>query len=325
MAFQFQKRATKHEAKLRLALHGPSGSGKTYTALAIATALVGENGRVALLDTESRSSEKYADNFEFYPEPADPPYHIDRVSEAISGAAAAGCDAIIIDSITHFWKGPGGFLTMVDEIATSNAAKFRSKVDSYSAWKDADPIYQRVIHSILSAPIHVIVTSRAKTQYERVEDEKGRTKLQKGGLAPEVRDGFEYEFDIEGMLDIEHNLVIGKTRCQALDGRVFHKAGRDVAGIIREWLTGAPAEKPAPPTDQHTRALTLEERVEAARSAIFDLDPDAAPEVDRIVEDHAQDTPLAVLAEEDGAALIADLKRLYLRTKHGNTQETEAA
>jgi Mrp family chromosome partitioning ATPase len=56
MAF---RKATKRQAKLRLAHIGPSGSGKTYTALTLATDLA-PDGRVALLDTERGSARKYA-------------------------------------------------------------------------------------------------------------------------------------------------------------------------------------------------------------------------------------------------------------------------
>ena len=45
---QFTK-ATKEQAKLRLAIFGPSGSGKTYSALRIAT---GMGGKIAFIDTE---------------------------------------------------------------------------------------------------------------------------------------------------------------------------------------------------------------------------------------------------------------------------------
>ena len=51
------KKATKAEAKLRMAIAGPSGSGKTYTSLAIATAL---GQRVALVDTEHGSASNSA-------------------------------------------------------------------------------------------------------------------------------------------------------------------------------------------------------------------------------------------------------------------------
>src|SRR5262245_45143039 len=55
-------RATKLEAKLRLALAAPSGAGKTYTALQLATHL---SGPIALIDTERGSASKYADLFTF--------------------------------------------------------------------------------------------------------------------------------------------------------------------------------------------------------------------------------------------------------------------
>jgi hypothetical protein len=55
-------RATKLEAKLRLALAAPSGAGKTYTALQLATHL---GGPIAVIDTEHGSASKYANLFTF--------------------------------------------------------------------------------------------------------------------------------------------------------------------------------------------------------------------------------------------------------------------
>ena len=57
-------RATKRNAKLRLALLGPAGSGKTFSSLRIATALC-PGGRIALIDTEHGSASKYAKEFTF--------------------------------------------------------------------------------------------------------------------------------------------------------------------------------------------------------------------------------------------------------------------
>ena len=62
MAF---KKATKKNAKLRLALFGVSGSGKSFSALRIATGLAGKNGKIAFIDTERGSASKYADRFDF--------------------------------------------------------------------------------------------------------------------------------------------------------------------------------------------------------------------------------------------------------------------
>ena len=56
------KKATKEQAKARIALIGPSGSGKTYTALIFAGVL-GSN--IGVIDTENGSASKYADEFDF--------------------------------------------------------------------------------------------------------------------------------------------------------------------------------------------------------------------------------------------------------------------
>src|SRR5690242_10120250 len=92
-------RASKEQAKARIALTGPTGSGKTYTALVVASGL-GE--RVALIDSERGSASKYADEFAFDTlqltrfEPA-------ALVEALAVAGHAGYDALIVDSFSHFW------------------------------------------------------------------------------------------------------------------------------------------------------------------------------------------------------------------------------
>lgn len=229
------KKATKEQAKLRMAIHGPSGAGKTFSALSIATALVDNGSRVALLDTERGSASKYADRFDFDVVEVFDNYHPQRAIDVIDGAARAGYGALIVDSGTHFWNGLGGFLALVDEEAKKAAAR-GGKFDTFGAWKKVDPIYQSLIQKITGAPLHVIFTLRAKQAYEK-DDSSGKTKIQKLGMAPQMRDDFQYEFDVEGMLNIEHQLAIGKTRCDALDGRVFDKPGRDVADILRAWLS----------------------------------------------------------------------------------------
>jgi hypothetical protein len=229
-----------------MAIHGPSGSGKTYTALAIALALVDPGKRVAFVDTEHGSASKYSNDFDFDAIEITRNYHPRQVGEAIRAAADAGYGAIVIDSLTHFWNGSGGFLELVDaEVANMRARN--QKPDSFAAWKVVDPVYRQMVQEILSAPIHVIVTLRAKTEYEKTTGENGgKGGIRKVGLAPEMRDNFQYEMDIEGMLSIDHDLVIGKTRCAALDGRIFRRPGADLAQMLAAWLNeGAePATKP---------------------------------------------------------------------------------
>src|SRR5690606_34635021 len=106
------KKATKSQAKLRMAITGPSGSGKTYTALSVGTPL----GRIAVIDTERGSASKYADLFDFDVLELTE-YNPRNYIEAIRAACAGGYDVLIIDSLSHAWSGQGGVLELVDRAA----------------------------------------------------------------------------------------------------------------------------------------------------------------------------------------------------------------
>jgi len=254
------KTATKQQAKLRMAIHGPSGAGKTYSALRIGSAM---GKRIALIDTERGSASKYSDKFAFEVCEVFDDYNPQRLFDALAAAAAEKFDVVIVDSLTHFWNGPGGFLELVDDEVRKQKARGH-KPDSFAAWKSVDALYRRLIQSILATPFHFFGTLRAKTEYDKSEGSNGKTKITKVGMAPEMRQGFEYEFDVEGMLDIDNNLAIGKTRCSELHGRVFAQPGEDVAKILVAWLSdGAPAPAkppvaaaPPPPKTQPPETTT---------------------------------------------------------------------
>lgn len=240
----FQK-ATRQKAKLRLALIGASGSGKTYTALAIATNL---GKRVAVIDTERGSASKYAGTFEFdvlEPDTFEPQQYID----ALHAAAEAGYDVVVIDSLSHAWMGKGGALEQVD-----NAAKRSQSRNTFNAWREVTPQHNAMVDAIISAPLHVIATMRAKTEYVLEKDDRGKTVPRKVGIQPVQRDGLEYEFDVVADLDVENNdLIVGKTRCNVLHGKVYRKAGKDVADTLLRWLDdgaeAAPRPAPVPSQD----------------------------------------------------------------------------
>jgi hypothetical protein len=229
------KKATKQQAKLRLALIGISGSGKTYTALQIATNL---SEKVALIDTERGSASKYADEFSF--DAMDlTSYHPQTYIDAIHDAEAAGYEVLIIDSLSHAWMGKDGALEQVDKVA-----KRTQSTNTFAAWREVTPLHNALVEAIVGARLHVIVTMRAKTEYVMETNEKGKQVPRKIGLAPVQRDGLEYEFDVVGDMDNDNNLIVSKTRCKPLRGGVFHQPGADVAAILKEWLTdGAPDDR----------------------------------------------------------------------------------
>ena len=226
------KKAVKHDAKLRLALCGPSGSGKTYTALSIASGL---GGPIAHVDTEHGSASKYADIFEFdvlEPTEFDPR----RLIETIGDAVNAGYRVFIVDSLSHYWMGKGGELEMVD-----SAAK-RNQGNSFAAWKHVTPVHNQLIDTIISAPLHIIATLRTKTEWVVEKDDKGKSVPRKIGIAPIMRDGIEYEFDVCGDLDQDNTLTVSKSRCPALAGKVINQPGKQMAEDLKRWLSsGVPA------------------------------------------------------------------------------------
>lgn len=274
MAF---KQAIKRDAKLRMALSGSAGSGKSFTALKMATELAGGK-RVAAVDTEHGSLSKYAhtdkcggpgvcedpSHFDFdvdEPETYDPRGLVTMIDYAVSN----GYGALVIDSLSHYWMGTGGELEMVD-----NAAKSSRSGNSWGAWKTVTPVHNTLIDTMISAPIHIIVTMRTKTEWVTEKDEKGKTVPVKIGMQPIMRDGIEFEFDVAGEMDQANTLTISKSRCSALQGKSIHRPGKATADILREWLAGAPVEPKSSPvaTAAEGRQAQRSPRTEPATASV---------------------------------------------------------
>lgn len=241
MNFEIRK-ATKAQSRLRLALIGPSGSGKTYSALAIATRL---GARVCVIDTERGSASKYADLFPFDVLELST-FAPDTYVEALDAVARARYDVVVVDSLSHAWMGKEGALEQVDK-----AAKRSQSGNSFAAWRDVTPMHHRLVDSLVSSPMHVVATIRSKTEWVLDDNDRGKKTPRKVGMAPVQRDGLEYEFDVVGDMNLDNELVVSKTRCPAMSGKVFRYPGADVAAVLTGWLSvgsPAPAAVPRPPS-----------------------------------------------------------------------------
>jgi hypothetical protein len=237
-------KATKTQAKLRLALDGPSGSGKTYTALVAATAIA-NGGKIAVIDTERGSASLYSDKFDFDVATLDQ-FSPKNYTDLIRAAENAGYAVIVIDSLSHAWEGEGGALDMVDQATARSQSK-----NSYFAWREVTPLHRNLVDAMLQSKCHIIATMRSKTEYVIEEIERNGRKTQvprKIGMAPIQRSGMEYEFSIVGDLDLDHNLVISKTRAEFIDGAVVKKPDEKFFKKILDWLNSGetPKEPPKP-------------------------------------------------------------------------------
>jgi hypothetical protein len=168
-----------------------------------------------VIDTERSSASLYADQFSFDVLQMSPPYHPDRLVEAIQSAESAGYQVIIVDSLTHFWSGSGGVLEIVEQ------ASSKFKGNSFAAWQVGTPIQQRMVDKLISSSAHVICTMRSKTEYV-TESDNGRMAPKKVGLAPQQRQDIEYEFTLVLDIDVQkHSAVVSKTRFGQFTDKVF--------------------------------------------------------------------------------------------------------
>lgn len=241
MATMFQ-RATRRAVKLKIGIQGPSGSGKTDGALAMATALAqAEGGRVAVIDTENGSASLYADDYEFDTLNLDPPYTSARYTEAMRAAVDAGYAVLVIDSLSHQWAGKGGILARKEEVDA------RGKGNSYTNWARFTKEHEEFKAELLSLPIHVIATLRAKQDYVLVERD-GKQVPKKVGLAPVQREGLEYEFSIAFELQMDHRAEASKDRSRLFDGRLVDLKDPETARQLIAWLKQATPSDVAPPS-----------------------------------------------------------------------------
>lgn len=176
--------ASRKKVKIKMNIASPSGFGKTYSALLLAYGITGDWEKIAVIDTENDSASLYSNLGPFKTLRLDAPFSPDRYIQAIDTCEKAGMELIIIDSITHVWKGQGGILEY------QNALGGR-----YQDWAKATPLYQKWLNRIIQSNCHIITTNRKKQAYNLIT-EGNRTKVEKAGLDDEIREGYEYELTL---------------------------------------------------------------------------------------------------------------------------------
>lgn len=216
--------ATRESVKLRMSISSPTGFGKTYGALLIAYGITEDWSKIAVVDTENRSASLYAHLGKYYTIPLTPPFTTDKYIQAIELCEKEGIEVVILDSITHVWKGEGGLL----EYNNSLGGK-------YQDWAKTTPLYQKWLNKILNSSCHIISTMRKKQAYSMVT-ENGKTKVEKKGMEDEIRDGFDYEMTVAfEVIDDNHLARTSKDRTQMFDGKPEFILTSETGRMIKEW------------------------------------------------------------------------------------------
>lgn len=213
--------ASRKKVKIKCALQGPSGSGKTKSALYIAYGLCGAWDKIAVIDTENRSSELYSDVGNFKVLHLEPPFSPERYTQAIGVCIQAGIEAVIIDSLTHEWEA----ILDIHSKMTGN---------SFTNWSKVTPRHNAFVNAMLQADVHILGTIRAKQDYV-LSDKNGKMVPEKVGLKGVQREGMDYEFTIVFDLDTNLQARVSKDRTQLFYGKPDFIPTVETGKKILEW------------------------------------------------------------------------------------------
>ena len=275
MSFEIRKSSRK-KSFFKIGLTGVSGSGKTYSALKLAYGIVGDWKKITLIDTENCSGDLYSGLGEYNIIQFKPPHSPQRYMEVLEYAWNHHPGIIIIDSISHEWDGSGGCLQMVEGV--------QGVKNDFAKWGKVTPIHIMFVQSILNIPCHVISTTRRKTEYAIVQDERTKKAIPKKiGLKSIQREGIDYEWTLEFEIDQNHFAIASKDRTGIFASNpVPFQISEDTGKKISDWNNegeGQPKEikKDVIPTDpKKTEVINrCKELVKFADYNGFDLSPES--------------------------------------------------
>ena len=217
------RRAVREKRSAKICLAGPAGSGKTMSALRVGTGLL-RTGKLLLIDSE-KSASLYADKVPFDVCEL-PDFDVDTYVDALEFGAHQEYEVVVVDSASQLWE---QILSMSKKMPGN----------SFVNWGKLGDAYNRFVKAVVEYQPHLIITTRAKMKYEQVG-----SKVTPMGLDPVMRDGFEYEVDLYGMIDIDHNMTVRKTRMEDFADKIIYKPGEEFGRQVRDWLGSGKAEAP---------------------------------------------------------------------------------
>ncbi len=184
-----------------IAIAGPTGSGKTESAMRLARGYVGPQGKFLVIDTEEkRALYKKArhqpwDWLDFQP-PFSPAAYIAAI------AAGNGYGAVVLDSMSHEYNGPGGMQDMQLEDLERMSKGDVGKMERLTApaWKRAKLEHKKLMASIIRYPTLLIVCLRAEPKIKFTKDQQGKTQIVDAGYQPICEKMFMYEMLVGAMV-----------------------------------------------------------------------------------------------------------------------------
>ncbi len=264
MSFTFRP-ATRENVGLLIGLAGSSGSGKTYTAMRLASGMMGDAKPFVVIDTEAGRAKHYADQFRFDHGDLRPPFEPRAYADAIAAADAAGYPVIVVDSCSHEHAGEGGILDMQEAEFARLGGRDAVKMLS---WVKPKGEHRRMVSRLLQIRAHLILCFRAEEKIEMVRGKDGGMEVRKkqtltglDGWVPICEKTLPYELTASFLLMASRPGVPLPIKLQeqhravfSLDQPITEDSGRRLA----EWARGGTTnDVPAPTTTPLTERAEI--------------------------------------------------------------------
>jgi AAA domain len=241
MNFQVTK-AQREKMKAIVGFIGCSGSGKTAGALLTAYGMMKEAypnlseeeiwEKIGVIDTEHGRAKLYSNSDfdgvrigQFLHIDFDPPYSTERYNLAVHAMKQAGCEVIIVDSLSHNWQGEGG---IVDKHANMQGNSFQN-------WGKLSSETNDLIKTLTRNNVHIFATLRTKQEYVVEPNADGKMAPRKVGTKPVQKDEMEYEFMLNFSISIDHIAETSKDNTRMFEGNPI-KLNPEVGRKLYQWL-----------------------------------------------------------------------------------------
>jgi hypothetical protein len=245
MAYEFKK-AVRGEVGLLIGLVGASGSGKTFSAMRLASGIVGKDNSFAVIDTEARRALHYADRFTFDHCELNAPFRPDAYAEAIMAADKAGYKAIVVDSVSHEWAGQQGVLDWQEEELSRMAGQDYHKREAckMASWIKPKQSHKQMVQRLLQVKAHLILCFRAEEKLKMEKDAQGKMQIIPIGFQPICSKELPYELTVSFLLLPEKPGIPNPIKLQEQHKIMFpaNKLIDEASGkAVSEWAKGTDA------------------------------------------------------------------------------------
>lgn len=249
---------------LFIGIAGGTGTGKTWSAMEIATGIVGPGKRFAVIDTENKRASHYKKYFSFDVFNFEPPFSSVRYGEAVQAAYNAGYGAIVLDSFSHEHDGFGGYLDSQKVDISGRVERYMKKYPNSneydviekmtpSSWIKPQGDRKRMRQIILacSSSIPIIFCFRAEEKiFHSVDGKLVARKVPE--WVPICDKGMPFEMTVFFMLHKDNPGIphVYLKPMQEQHKPLFpldKKLSRDSGRLIAEWAQGGEKASPNPP------------------------------------------------------------------------------